>query len=145
MADEGITRLFGADKAHELPTSAKAASAIGATRYFTGKPCKYGHVAPRWTASFGCVECLKTYRKECPEVAGAWLEKNRDKAREANRRSMRKHKERAYKCSAEWRKRNPEAVRDANARRNNNPYLKEKSRQYREANKEKRSASSDTC
>ena len=30
---------------------------IGYARYFTGKPCKHGHVAERYTASRQCVEC----------------------------------------------------------------------------------------
>lgn len=33
---------------------------VGVVRYFTGKPCKYGHVAERKTASGNCIECLKT-------------------------------------------------------------------------------------
>lgn len=27
-------------------------------RYFTGEPCKHGHVAERYTKTAGCVECL---------------------------------------------------------------------------------------
>lgn len=30
----------------------------GKTRYFTGKPCKNGHLAQRYTSTGGCVECL---------------------------------------------------------------------------------------
>lgn len=30
-------------------------------RYFTGKPCKYGHVAERYVISGGCVKCLREY------------------------------------------------------------------------------------
>lgn len=30
----------------------------GLTHYFTGTPCKYGHVAPRRTGDRRCVECL---------------------------------------------------------------------------------------
>ena len=31
----------------------------GETTYFTGKPCKHGHVCPRWTSNCICVECHK--------------------------------------------------------------------------------------
>lgn len=41
-----------------LPKSRKEALAIGATHYFTGEPCKHGHIAPRKTKG-ACVECLK--------------------------------------------------------------------------------------
>lgn len=41
-----------------LPKTRKEAQAIGATHYFTGEPCKHGHVAPRKTKG-ACTECLK--------------------------------------------------------------------------------------
>ena len=41
-----------------LPKSRPEAKAIGAKHYFTGEPCKYGHIAPRKTKG-SCVECLK--------------------------------------------------------------------------------------
>lgn len=28
------------------------------TKYFTGKPCKRGHIAPRYVKSLSCLECL---------------------------------------------------------------------------------------
>ena len=30
----------------------------GLKRYFTGEPCKHGHVAERWVANGGCTVCL---------------------------------------------------------------------------------------
>ena len=41
-----------------LPKSRPEAKAIGAKYYFTGEPCKHGHIAPRKTKG-SCVECLK--------------------------------------------------------------------------------------
>jgi hypothetical protein len=41
-----------------LPKSRAEAKATGAKYYFTGEPCKYGHVAPRKTKG-ACIECLK--------------------------------------------------------------------------------------
>jgi 5-methylcytosine-specific restriction endonuclease McrA len=41
-----------------LPKSRAEAKATGAKYYFTGEPCKHGHVAPRKTKG-SCVECLK--------------------------------------------------------------------------------------
>jgi hypothetical protein len=35
----------------------KEALAIGYSRYFTGKPCKHGHVAERYTTSRQCTKC----------------------------------------------------------------------------------------
>jgi len=41
-----------------LPKTRAEAKAIGATHYFTGEPCKHGHIAPRKVKG-ACVECLK--------------------------------------------------------------------------------------
>jgi hypothetical protein len=41
-----------------LPKTRAEAKAAGAKYYFTGEPCKHGHVAPRKTKG-SCVECLK--------------------------------------------------------------------------------------
>jgi len=41
-----------------LPKSRAEAKATGAKYYFTGEPCKHGHIAPRKTKG-ACVECLK--------------------------------------------------------------------------------------
>lgn len=35
------------------------AAAKGATHYFTGQPCKRGHLAQRYVVNTGCVECAK--------------------------------------------------------------------------------------
>jgi hypothetical protein len=41
-----------------LPKTRAEAKATGAKYYFTGEPCKHGHVAPR-KAKGACIECLK--------------------------------------------------------------------------------------
>ena len=42
----------------EYPKTRKEAKEQGATYYYTGEPCKYGHIALRKTKG-ACVECLK--------------------------------------------------------------------------------------
>lgn len=49
-----------------LPTNRATAMAIGAKYYFTGEPCKHGHVAPRKTKGV-CVECVKAEAKASAE------------------------------------------------------------------------------
>jgi hypothetical protein len=39
--------------------SQKAAKVAGAMGYFTGKPCKRGHRALRFSANGGCSECMR--------------------------------------------------------------------------------------
>lgn len=41
-----------------LPKTRAEAKAVGAAHYFTGEPCKYGHIAPRKTKG-ACIDCLK--------------------------------------------------------------------------------------
>lgn len=41
-----------------LPKSRAEAKAMGAKHYFTGEPCKHGHVAPR-KAKGACTQCLR--------------------------------------------------------------------------------------
>jgi hypothetical protein len=41
-----------------LPKTRAEAKSQGAAYYFTGEPCKHGHIAPRKTKG-ACVECLK--------------------------------------------------------------------------------------
>ncbi len=80
MADELITR---AD-----------AMAQGLKYFFTGKPCRRGHVIKRHVGS-GCVECtkinLRRYRKERPEhyieLDRKYKNENREKLRERGRLS----------------------------------------------------------
>jgi hypothetical protein len=43
----------------DLPTSRRAAVDAGAVRYFNGKACPAGHVAPRYTRGGYCVECQR--------------------------------------------------------------------------------------
>lgn len=56
---------------HKL-ISRQDAKAQGLTLYFTGRPCKYGHVDVRQVSNFGCKTCLRkkwrAYAKEKPEA-----------------------------------------------------------------------------
>jgi hypothetical protein len=45
------------------PQERAAAKEAGHTVYFTGRPCKYGHIAIRGTASGTCLECAKRLQK----------------------------------------------------------------------------------
>lgn len=35
-----------------------AAAKLGKLLYYTGKPCKHGHIAARYTSSGSCTQCL---------------------------------------------------------------------------------------
>ena len=78
----------------------KQARAAGLTRYFTGKPCKRGHVAER-RMSDGCVVCMHQY-------ATAWQKANPEKVKAKGLAYRAVNRERLNAKTAEWRKNNPE-------------------------------------
>ena len=41
------------------PNNSTDAKAAGWDRYFTGRPCRHGHIAERYTSCDTCVECLR--------------------------------------------------------------------------------------
>ena len=86
-----------------LPKTRKEAKATGAKYYFTGEPCKHGHVAPRKTKG-ACVECLKIEWQQAAE-------KRADYFREYNRREDVKDRKN------EWYEANREQVIQAAATR----------------------------
>lgn len=47
------------------------AAAAGLTRYNTGRPCRNGHTADRYTSTGNCCECLKSHSREFAAVLRA--------------------------------------------------------------------------
>lgn len=102
-------------------TQAKVA---GLTRYFTGKPCKHGHVTERMVSSGACLECHKARRRDWeirnPEKLKAqdarWRAANREKSRAASAKWARENAEKNRAAKAKYRKENPEKVAAKQAR-----------------------------
>lgn len=60
-----------------LPKSREEAKKTGSKHYFTGQPCKHGHIAPRKTKG-ACVDCLKAeWTKGSVERANYFREYNK--------------------------------------------------------------------
>ena len=55
-----------------LPKTRAEAKAAGATHYFTGEPCKHGHIAPRKTKG-ACIECLKAEWQAAAETRAEYF------------------------------------------------------------------------
>ncbi len=73
-----------------LPKTRKEAQDSGAKYYFTGEPCKHGHVAPRKTKGT-CVECMKIEWQQAAEKrADYFREYNKS---EAGQQAKRKYYE----------------------------------------------------
>jgi len=56
----------------EYPKTRAEAKAVGAKHYFTGEPCKYGHIALRKTKG-ACVGCLKIEWQQSAEKRAAYF------------------------------------------------------------------------
>lgn len=92
-----------------LPKSRAEAKAKGAKYYFTGEPCKHGHVAPRKTKG-ACVECLKVeWEKSNIARAEYFRQYNRSEAGQKSKREY--YKKNRDSVIARAQARPPEAVR----------------------------------
>jgi hypothetical protein len=87
--------------------SRKEAIRSGLKRYFTGKPCKRGHIAERFVSGQRCLGCAQEWRKANAErladIQSAWRARNPDKVRElqrawkaANAQRVAEHAKRCY-------------------------------------------------
>lgn len=116
--------------ASSLTFARREAKAAGLSRFFTGDPCKNGHVAERITLNYWCVECqrisMKTNYDANPTPSRnrskEWNRKNKDKVAQKNKIYREKHKERLREINAararKWFKENKErAIQTRHARR----------------------------
>ena len=108
----------------------KEAEMLGLDHYFTGKPCKYGHVSERYTQSCNCIECrigpagAAGYNKkyydehieECREVSRRWQAEHPEKKRESIKRFHTKHPEKRREYARVRRAKDPEKMREYNRR-----------------------------
>ena len=115
----------------EYPKTRTEAKAIGAKYYFTGEPCKHGHIALRKTKG-ACVECLKIEWQQSNEKRSEYFAKynQSDAGRAAKRKyyeanknlviikAMSRDNAQRQQYRNNWKKNNPESVKiDTNNRR----------------------------
>lgn len=94
---------------------------LGLKRYFTGRPCKHGHVDERLVSNGTCHPCYLMQLRRCWDknkggynaTRNMWNSKNRPLVNERTRASYRKSPEGFVLRSAKWAKKNPEAPRSA--------------------------------
>ena len=86
-------------------TSRSEAKAAGLDRYFTGIPCKWGHVCERYVGG-GCIACIERNRKQ-------YRADNAERVRELRRIYDAGRREILNQQSYEWRRRNPGKAKTA--------------------------------
>lgn len=115
-----------------LPDSAQKAKELGAKYYFTGRPCKHGHIAKRATVSGSCYDCLRL-------AATSWASANKDKfagytaAYRARNRDLVRENDRLLKQAL--RRQNPDKYRAQSAARYRNQRLAATGQEVRSFNR----------
>lgn len=111
------------------------ASKKGLKFYFTGKPCKRGHVSERYVANGRCMACAaehylenkdyvkaraaKYYVKNKEALAASqakWQKENPEAVKASKAKYSAKNKEIIKARKAKWQKENPDAVKATNAK-----------------------------
>ena len=99
--------------------SRSEANRLGLKRYYTGKPCEYGHAVERLVCSWGCVECNKIRSRKFQSTRSAqdraeamqrWRSKNPEKTRADGRRLYASNRIKRCAESRKYRAENPEKV-----------------------------------
>lgn len=100
-----------------------AAIAAGLAKYFTGKPCKHGHISERNAGSGTCIACKTEWVLKNPEKQAMSLRKHRAthgeriKQRQKQIRDSNIEHYRAY--SRDWKRENAAAMSEARKRYRN--------------------------
>lgn len=83
------------------------AAARGLKRYFTGVPCKHGHVCERYTKRSLCVDC-------CADKRARWGMEHPDRVKAGFSKWYTENREKSIAAATAWRKANPEKRRATN-------------------------------
>jgi len=113
----------------------KDAKAQGKTRYFTGKPCPYGHISERIVSTRACVEC-SSQRKHL------WSKENPEKVAKQKRNWIARNLEKVKYSKSESQKRNRESANARNRKyaASHKEILREKTAEWGRNNHDKRNA-----
>ncbi|MBA8821462.1 hypothetical protein BRY73_16225 [Ochrobactrum sp. P6BS-III] len=117
---------------NKLPGTRAEARQTGATHYFTGKPCKKGHVAPRFTSSRSCVTCAADRNRE-------WAAENEEHLKAYRKKAYAENRDEILSNWSEWYAENHERELEKKRMRyaDNRGAALEYAREYRTANSAK--------
>lgn len=107
----------------------KTAASLGLTKFFTGLPCKNGHLSDRYVSTGACLACLrlpdvvarrnerqKVYNEKNKDAIRVWRKKhqeeNRDAILERKRLYTSQNKEKIAACNRAYREKNTEKIRE---------------------------------
>jgi hypothetical protein len=93
-----------------IATSPSEAKNLGLSKYFTGKPCKYGHIDFRLASSSNCLTCYHEWRASNQEA----IKKSVSKYHETNKDKIYTRKKLHYELTRDVRLEKAKIYRDAN-------------------------------
>jgi 5-methylcytosine-specific restriction endonuclease McrA len=93
-----------------LPKTRAEAKATGVAYYFTGEPCKHGHVAPRKTKG-ACIECLKAEWEKGNQTRAEYFRQYNQS--EAGKKAKREYYERNKETVVARAQTRPDAAKNA--------------------------------
>jgi hypothetical protein len=108
--------------------SRKQALALGLKRYFTGKPCKHGHISDRYVSG-ACAQCIgsasaayyaansEKLRATRAAYSAAYYADNPEKARAATAAWQKAHPEKLRAAAKKYQSNNPEKFAANNSKR----------------------------
>lgn len=124
----------------------KEAKEKGLAYYFTGNPCKQGHISKRRTVNGSCHTCFligkkkhrETHRDEHKAYMKEWHVRNKEQQKEYGKQHYIENREWYLNYAAQYRENNPEKVKNAvrEWRKLNPEYHVLKGREYYRNNKE---------
>lgn len=137
------------------------AKSLGIKFYFTGKPCKHGHIAERMVSKSTCRECnrkfglkyysenkskfseySKEYRLKNKDQIAEYRENNKERASKLHKEYYTKNADKEKERSRQWHKENYERVRESRLEYNrvwraeNAELKRELDKKYNEENKD---------
>jgi len=135
--DDSIENLFAcqaesdADSAPQI-ISRQDAIALGFNTFYTGKPCKQGHIAERRIKGGKCIVC-------CNERHKIWSKLNKEKISENHKAWVKANPEKVNALHKKWREVNKEYVNSQNKAwvKSNPEKVKTAAKRWRQANPEK--------
>ena len=92
--------------------TAREAFDLNLTRYYTGVPCKNGHMAERMVSNGCCVECLRDRDVKNRQRVKEWRKKNPHKRAEEAARYRARYPEKCAEVRRRYRERHLEEIRE---------------------------------
>jgi len=75
----------------DLPSTHIEAQRRGEAYYFTGKPCKHGHISPRFTSGRKCKECAYIRNRKRTTEENYWTDYGDEEYKQRKREYAKKH------------------------------------------------------